>query len=139
MPTITVETTVHAPLAQVWQCWNNPADICRWNAATPDWHTPSASVDLREGGRFTARMEAVDGSAGFDFGGIYTRVDPQRRIDYVMDDTRKVRVEFIDDGSTVTIREILDAEATHSVEQQRQGWQAILDSFRRYVEARCQP
>lgn len=132
---ITIETTVQAPIDRVWSAWNDPRAIEQWNAASPDWHTPSASVDLREGGKFRARMEARDGSAGFDFEGIYTRVEPQRLIEYGMSDGRNVRIEFMPTGQAVTVRETFDAEDRHSAEQQRQGWQAILDSFARYVEA----
>ena len=133
---ITIETTVRAPLDRVWAAWNDPHAIEQWNAATPEWHTPRASVDLREGGRFCARMEAKDGSAGFDFEGTYTRIAPKRLIEYVMSDGRAVRVEFIDGADGVTVRESFDAEDAHSAEQQRQGWQAILDNFARHVEAR---
>ena len=133
---ITVETTVHAPIDRIWAAWNDPLAIEQWNAASPDWHTPRASVDLREGGRFSSRMEARDGSMGFDFEGTYTRVEPPRLIEYVMADGRKVRVEFIAAGDVVTVREHFDAEDQHGAEQQRQGWQAILDNFARHVEAR---
>lgn len=133
---ITIETTVHAPIERVWAAWNDPRAIEQWNAASPDWHTLRASVDLREGGRFSSRMEARDGSMGFDFEGTYTRVEPPRLIEYVMADGRKVRVEFIAAGDVVTVREHFDAEDQHGAEQQRQGWQAILDNFARHVEAR---
>ena len=132
---ITIETTVRAPLDRVWAVWNDPHAIEQWNAATPEWHTPRASVDLREGGKFCSRMQARDGSAGFDFEGIYTRIEPQRLIEYVMSDGRTVRVEFIDGANGVTVRETFDAEDTHTAKQQRQGWQAILDNFARHVES----
>lgn len=132
---ITIETSVKAPIDRVWAAWNDPRAIEQWNAASPDWHTPRASVDLREGGQFSSRMEAKDGSMGFDFAGTYTRIEPQRLIEYAMGDTREVRVEFIPVGNSVTVRETFDAEDTHSAEQQRQGWQAILDNFARHVEA----
>ena len=132
---ITIETTVHAPIDRVWAAWNDPRAIEQWNAASPDWHTPRARVDLREGGTFCSRMEGKDGSAGFDFEGTYTRVEPQRLIEYAMSDGRTVRVEFIPEDSAVTVRETFDAEDSHTAEQQRQGWQAILDNFARHVEA----
>ena len=119
----------------MWAAWNDPRAIEQWNAASPDWHTPRASVDLREGGQFTSRMEAKDGSMGFDFAGTYTRIEPQRLIEYAMGDGRKVRVEFIPTAGGVMVRETFDAETTHTAEQQRQGWQAILDNFARHVEA----
>lgn len=131
---ITVETTVQAPIESVWKSWNDPQAIQQWNAASPDWHTPRASVDLREGGKFTSRMEARDGSMGFDFEGTYTRIEPHRLIEYTMEDARKVRVEFVSAGSAVTVRETFDAENTFTHEQQRAGWQSILDNFARHVE-----
>ena len=133
---ITVETIVQAPIECVWAAWNDPAAIRQWNAATPEWHTLRASVDLREGGKFCWRMEAKDGSAGFDFEGRYTRIEAPRLIEYVMSDGRAVRVEFLASGDSITVRETFDAEDVHSAEQQRHGWQAILDNFARHVEAR---
>ena len=135
---ITIETTVHAPLDSVWNAWITPDDIVRWNAASDDWHTTKASVDLRVGGTFTSRMEAKDGSAGFDFEGTYTDVVEHRRIAYAMDDGREVAVEFEPEGGAVRVRETFDAEETNAVEMQRTGWQAILDRFARYVEAQAQ-
>lgn len=131
---IRIETTVNAPIDRVWAAWNDPRAIEQWNAASPDWHTPRASVDLRVGGAFCSRMEARDGSMGFDFGGTYTRIEPPRLIEYTIGDGRRVRVEFIAAGAAVTVRESFDAEHTHTAEQQRQGWQAILDNFARHVE-----
>lgn len=133
---ITVESRVNATPEQVWGAWNEPDDIRQWNAAQDDWHTTRASVDLREGGRFSARMEAKDGSAGFDFEGTYTRVEPRRLIEYRMEDGREVRVEFVEEPEGVVVRETFDAETENPPELQRQGWQAILDSFRRHVEAK---
>jgi uncharacterized protein YndB with AHSA1/START domain len=131
---ITVETAVKANLNAVWNAWNNPEDIKRWNAASDDWHTPRASVDLREGGKFSARMEAKDGSAGFDFEGTYTRIVPRKLIEYRMDDGREVSVEFSQEAGRVRVRETFDAESQNPAELQRQGWQAILDNFARHVE-----
>lgn len=132
---ITVETTVGAPIEQVWAAWNNPEDIKQWNAASDDWHTTAASVELREGGTFSSRMEAKDGSMGFDFAGIYTRIVEHQLIESRFGD-RTLRVEFLARNGEVNIRETFDAETTYSEEQQRQGWQAILDRFARHVEAR---
>ena len=131
---ITVETAVKADVDQVWSAWNNPEDIKRWNAASDDWHTTGARVELREGGKFSARMEAKDGSAGFDFEGTYTRVVPRKLIEYRMDDGRQVAVEFSEQPGRVLVRETFDAEAQNPPEVQRQGWQAILDNFARHVE-----
>lgn len=133
---ITVETVVKAPLSKVWDIWNSPADIKQWNAAQDDWHTTKAAVDLREGGKFMARMEAKDGSVGFDFEGIYTRVVPKKAIDYRMSDGREVKVEFVERPGEVLVKETFDAETENTPELQRQGWQSILDNFGRHVEAK---
>jgi uncharacterized protein YndB with AHSA1/START domain len=131
---ITVETLVKANLDSVWDAWNNPDDINQWNAASDDWHTTRSTVDLREGGKFSARMEAKDGSAGFDFVGTYTRVVPQRVIEYRMDDGRAVKVQFSEVAEGVLVRETFEAESENDPEVQREGWQAILDNFARHVE-----
>ena len=133
---ITVETVVDAPVEDVWLAWITPDAIQQWCAASDDWHTPRAAVDLRPGGRFSSRMEAKDGSMGFDFGGTYARIVPHALIEYSIDDGRVVRVEFEREGNAVRVRETFDAETENPPEQQRQGWQAILDRFARYVEAR---
>lgn len=133
---ITVETLVKAELNAVWAAWNDPQDIQQWNAASDDWHTTQSSVDLREGGKFSSRMEARDGSAGFDFEGKYTRVVAQKLIEYVMDDGRQVKVEFAKGPGGVVVKETFDAESQNKPELQRQGWQAILDNFARHVEAK---
>ena len=133
---ITVETLVKAKLNQVWDAWNNPEDIKQWNAAQEDWHTTQSTVDLREGGKFVSRMEARDGSAGFDFEGTYTRVVPHQAIEYRMSDGREVQVEFLERAGGVLVKETFDAETENPPELQRTGWQAILDNFGRYVEAR---
>jgi uncharacterized protein YndB with AHSA1/START domain len=130
---ITIETTVRAPIAEVWRAWTTPEDIMQWNAASDDWHTTLASVDLRVGGSFSSRMEAKDGSMGFDFAGTYTQVVPHQLIECSFGD-RTLRVEFVAGANGVTVRETFDAESTHSVEEQRQGWQAILDKFAQHVE-----
>jgi len=134
---ITVETLVHAPVQDVWRAWTTPADIVQWNAASDDWHTTKAAVDLRVGGAFSSRMEAKDGSMGFDFAGTYTQIVEHALIESAFGD-RQLRVEFLPAPGGVTVRETFDAEATHAVEQQRQGWQAILDRFARHVERRRQ-
>ena len=133
---ITIETTVDAPLPLVWEAWNNPDDIKRWNSAHDDWHTTESTVDLREGGHFRSRMEAKDGSVGFDFEGEYTRVVPRERIEYRMSDGREVEIEFREMAGGVHVRETFDAESENSPEMQRAGWQAILDNFKRHVEAK---
>jgi uncharacterized protein YndB with AHSA1/START domain len=133
---ISVETLVKATLNEVWHAWNNPADIKQWNTAQDDWHTTRSTVDLREGGKFVARMESKDGSEGFDFEGTYTRVIPQKTIEYRMSDGREVKVEFVERGGGVVVKETFDTEAENAPELQRQGWQAILDNFSRHVEAK---
>ena len=130
---ITVETLVKADLNRVWGAWNNPDDIKQWNAASDDWHTTQSSVDLREGGAFSARMEAKDGAEGFDFEGTYTRIVPRELIEYRMSDGRQVKVEFSERAGEVLVRETFDAETENSPEMQRAGWQAILDNFARHV------
>src|SRR5687767_1923887 len=131
---ITVETVVRAALHQVWDAWNNPADIKQWNAAQDDWHTTRSTVDLRQGGKFVSRMEAKDGSEGFDFEGTYTRVAPRKLIEYRMGDGREVQVEFDERAEGVNVKVTFDAETENPPEFQRQGWQAILDNFGRHVE-----
>jgi uncharacterized protein YndB with AHSA1/START domain len=130
---ITVETLVKADLNKVWRAWNNPEDIKRWNAASDDWHTTASTVDLREGGRFSARMQAKDGTEGFDFEGTYTRVVPRELIEYRMTDGREVKVEFSERAGEVLVRETFDAETENAPQVQRAGWQAILDNFARHV------
>lgn len=129
---ITVSALVAAPLATVWHDYTTPEDIVRWNAASADWHTTRATVDLRPGGRFSSRMEAKDGSFGFDFEGEYTQVVPHRAIEYSLGD-RQVAVTFDEGPSGVTVTVCFDAESTHTEAQQREGWQAILDNFARHV------
>lgn len=133
--TITVRTTIAAPVDQVWAAYTSPQDIIHWNAASDDWHTPSAQVDLRVGGRFCWRMEARDGSAGFDFEGQYTEIQPRQLIAYRFGD-RLARVRFCPEADGTEVQITFEAEHRHAIEQQRQGWQAILDNFRRHVEAR---
>ena len=132
---IVVSTVVQAPIQEVWDAYTTPGDIMAWNAASPDWHTTAATVDLRPGGRFSSRMEAKDGSFGFDFAGEYTRVVPYQSIEYEFGG-RVASVEFQDDADGVTVRVRFDAENIHPEDQQRAGWQAILDNFARHVKAK---
>jgi len=135
MTKITVQRTIAAPVEQAWRAYTTPEDIKQWNAASDDWHTTRATVDLRVGGAFSSRMEAKDGSMGFDFAGTYTRIVEHRRIEYTFGDRTGV-VEFTPDAKGgVDVRVTFDSEPTHSIEQQRSGWQAILDNFARHVEA----
>ena len=129
---LTVETFVDAPVAKVWSAYTTPEDIRQWNTASDDWHTTASTVDLRVGGQFSSRMEAKDGSFGFDFAGTYTKVVPNELIEYVFGDRVGV-VEFLPATNGVVVRVTFDAETTHPEEQQRQGWQAILDNFAKHV------
>jgi len=129
---ITVETTVQAPIDKVWRAYTSPDAIKQWNAASDDWHTTAATVDLREGRSFSSRMEAKDGRVGFDFAGTYTKIIAPRLIEYAFGD-RTGAVEFAETPEGVHVRVTFDAETTHPLEQQRGGWQAILDNFARYV------
>jgi uncharacterized protein YndB with AHSA1/START domain len=131
---ITVETVVNAPVEKTWKFWTSPEHITKWNQASDDWHTTAAKNDLRTGGKFTARMEAKDGSAGFDFEGVYDEVKNHSRIAYTMEDGRKVSVTFSADGNRTRVTETFDPEGTNPIELQRGGWQAILDNFRKYTE-----
>jgi uncharacterized protein YndB with AHSA1/START domain len=131
---ITVEARIQAPISKVWSAYTTPDDIVQWNAASDDWHTTKASVDLREGGAFSSRMEAKDGSFGFDFAGTYTKVVPHQRIEYTFGDRAGI-VEFVDSADGVTVRSTFEAESEHPVEQQRFGWQSILNNFAKHVEA----
>ncbi len=131
---ITVATLIKAPIEKVWRSWTEPIHITRWNFASNDWWAPRATNDLTKGGKFSFRMEAKDGSFGFDLEGVYDRVEMQKRIDYTLSDGRKVMVEFVVDGSTCKVVEEFEAETENSEELQRAGWQAILDSFKKYVE-----
>jgi uncharacterized protein YndB with AHSA1/START domain len=131
---ISVETTIAAPIEKVWRAYTTPEDIKQWNAASDDWHTTTATVDLRVGGAFSSRMEAKDGSMGFDFAGTYTKIVEHKLIEYSFGD-RSAQVEFVDGPRGVRVCVTFDSEATHSMEQQREGWQSILKSFTRHVEA----
>lgn len=133
--TITVETLVRAPVEKTWAAYITPDDIEQWNAASDDWHTIKASVDLREGGHFSSRMESKDGSVGFDFAGTYTKIVPHKLIEYALGN-RAVSVDFTQSDASTRVRTTFDAEGEQPVEQQRAGWQAILDSFGRFVEAK---
>jgi uncharacterized protein YndB with AHSA1/START domain len=132
---ITVEKIIKAPIANIWDAYVTPEDIKQWNAASDDWHTTTASVDLREGGAFSSRMEAKDGSFGFDFAGTYTKIVPHKLIEYSFGD-RTGTVEFIANDNEVTVRSTFDAEKENPLEMQRQGWQAILNNFAKHVESR---
>jgi uncharacterized protein YndB with AHSA1/START domain len=132
---VKIQASVNANVEKVWKLWNAPEHITQWNSASPEWHTPKAENDLREGGQFTFRMEAKDGSYGFDFGGTYDKVIPNKAISYALEDGRRVDISFEDKGGGTEITEVFDAESENSVEMQRAGWQAILDNFKKYAES----
>ena len=132
---ITIEAIVNAPVQKVWDTWNKPEHIIQWCAASDDWHTPRAENDLRVGGSFSSRMEAKDGSFGFDFGGVYDTVKPNELIEYTLGDGRKVKILFNGNGNTTKITETFEAESTNSIDMQKGGWQAILDNFKKYTES----
>jgi uncharacterized protein YndB with AHSA1/START domain len=132
--TITVENTVKAPVEKVWKCWMEPEHIKKWNYASDDWHTPYAENDVRVGGKFVARMEAKDGSFGFDFEGIYDDLKVGKYIEYTIGDGRKVKITFTGNGKETKVVETFEAETENSIELQRGGWQAILDNFKKYTE-----
>lgn len=140
---ITVESLVHSPVNKVWEYWTNPVHITKWNFASEDWHTPWANSDFRVGGIFVFRMEAKDGSMGFDFTGRFDVIQPLEYLEYTLCETdpdhpnaigRKVKISFTAEGNSTRIVEHFDAEQEHSVELQRKGWQAILDNFKKYTE-----
>jgi uncharacterized protein YndB with AHSA1/START domain len=130
---ITVETRVRAPIEKAWRAYTTPAHVTKWNFASDDWHCPRATGDLRAGGKFSSRMEAKDGSMGFDFEGIYTNVVEQKLIEYSFGN-RAAKIEFVPDGKDVAVRVTFDSEPMHTEEQQRDGWQAILNNFARHAE-----
>lgn len=132
--TIEIKSKIEAPVAAVWKKWTTPEDIVQWNSASEDWHTTKSENDLRPGGKFLSRMEAKDGSMGFDFGGIYDEVQIHKLIESTLGDGRRVRTIFEDKDGITEVTEIFEAENSHPVELQRNGWQAILDNFKKYAE-----
>jgi uncharacterized protein YndB with AHSA1/START domain len=128
------ETIVNAPIDRVWECFTLPAHVVCWYNASEDWHAPKAENDLQPGGKFTIRMEAKDGSFGFDFGGVYDAVEENKIIEYTLGDNRKVKIEFIAEGAQTTIAGQFEPEDTNPHDVQQGGWQAILDNFKKYVE-----
>lgn len=132
--TITVQAKINAPIEKVWKCWTTPNDIVKWNYAADEWHSPQAENDLRLGGRFRFRMEAKDGSMGFDFSGFYNKVILLKQIDYTLDDEREVTIIFSSAEGKTEIIETFEAEDTNPLELQRFGWQSIMNNFKKYTE-----
>lgn len=133
-PEITINATINAPVETVWKLWSEPEHIIVWNSASPDWHTPRAENDLRTGGKFSSRMEARDGSFGFDFAGVYDKVTLHEYIEYTMGDGRVVKISFSGDEHSTKIVETFEAEDQNPLDMQQAGWQAILDNFKKYAE-----
>jgi uncharacterized protein YndB with AHSA1/START domain len=131
---ITVETTINASLEKIWEAWTTPSDIIQWNNASEDWHTTKAENDLKNGGSFLSRMEAKDGSAGFDFRGVYSNVEKYKAIEYTIEDGRKTKIVFLYENNRTTVTETFEAENENPIDLQKAGWQAILDNFKKYVE-----
>lgn len=131
---ITIQAEINAPLNKVWEIWNEPKHIINWNYASDDWHSPKAENDLRPGGKFSYRMEAKDGSMGFDFGGIYTRVELHKAIEYVIEDGRNVTINFTEKDGKTSVIESFEAEEMNSAELQQAGWQSILNNLKEYAE-----
>jgi uncharacterized protein YndB with AHSA1/START domain len=131
---ITVETTVNAPVEKVWKYWTEPIHIKKWNSASDDWHTPFSENDLRVGGKFSSRMEAKDGSFGFDFGGVYDEVKLNEFISYTLGDGRKVEITFLHEENDTKIIQVFDPEKENPIEMQQEGWQSILINFKKYAE-----
>jgi uncharacterized protein YndB with AHSA1/START domain len=131
---ITVEANINAPVAKVWKAWTTPGDIMVWNTPDPSWHCPSSENDLKAGGKFKNRMEAKDGSFGFDFEGTYDKVELHKEISYTMADGRVATTIFKDENGKTTVATAFDPESMNPIEMQRSGWQAILNNFVTYAE-----
>lgn len=131
---VKIDALINAPVEKIWDCWTKPEHITKWCQASEDWFAPRATNDLRVGGKFTTRMEARDGTMGFDFEGIYTNVKEPSLIEYVLADGRRVSISFIKEEDKYRVVESFDPEGQNPVEMQRAGWQAILDNFKKYVE-----
>ncbi len=136
-PQITIHTKVAASLDKVWECWTMPKHITQWYFASDEWHAPKAENDLTVGGKFLTRMEAKDGSFGFDFHGIYDEIEMHKLICYTLGDARKSKIEFKQEGDMVAVTQTFEAEDTNSIEMQRTGWQAILNNFKKYTESQA--
>lgn len=132
---ITVETTVKAPIDKVWDCFNNPEHITRWNRTSDDWHAPHAENDLRKDGKFKTTLAAKDGSSKFDLVGTYSKVEPHKEIEYAMSDGRKVHVDFIPEKDGIRVKEIFEPETQNPREKQKGGWQSTLNNFKKYTES----
>ncbi len=135
MKTITVQANIQSNLEKVWEYWTQPEHITQWNFAIPEWYCPNAKNDLKEGSNFSYRMEARDKSMGFDYSGTYSKIEPKSTIEYVLDDGREVVITFKKEKDLIKITEVFEPEKSNPAELQQQGWQAILNNFKQYVES----
>ncbi len=131
---IIIKILINSSIERVWEFWTKPEHIIKWNYASEDWHTTKAENDLRVGGKFLTRMEAKDGSFGFDLEGIYDEIKDNEKLDYTLLDDRKVLIYFLQSKDGVEIIQNFEAEKENSIELQKQGWQAILNNFKAYAE-----
>lgn len=129
-----IQATIHKDIKTVWKAYHEPKHIVNWNFASSDWHTPYASSEFKVGGKFNYRMEAKDGSFGFDFTGVFDIIEPHHKIKYHMEDEREVSIEFSTREDKTSVKVIVDAETENSVAMQKRGWQSILNHFKTYVE-----
>jgi uncharacterized protein YndB with AHSA1/START domain len=136
--TLQVRVIIRAPIGKIWKYWTTPEDIVQWNHASEDWHTVRAENDLREGGQFSSRMEAKDGSMGFDFAGVYDYINVHKQINYTLDDGRKVKVLFSRIDTDTEVVEFFEAEDSNPLKMQQDGWQSILNNFKIYAETQHQ-
>lgn len=132
--TITVEALINAPVEKVWNLWTGTDHIIKWNCPSPEWHTPKADHELKPGGKFNYRMEARDGSMGFDFLGVFDKVEKNKLLTTTLGDGRKVEINFTSQGENTLVVQNFEAETENTLELQKTGWQGILDSFKKYVE-----
>ncbi len=132
---ITIDAKINCSIEKVWDLYTNPKHIVKWNTASDDWHTTKAENDLKAGGKFSSRMEAKDGSFGFDFWGIYDEVNPNEKIAYTMGDGRKAEIDFVANQNQTTMKIVFEAEGENPIEMQKFGWQSILNSFKKYTES----
>jgi uncharacterized protein YndB with AHSA1/START domain len=131
---ITVEVLINAPMEIVWKTWNTPSDVMIWNTASEDWHTTHSEIDLKIGGKFSSRMEAKDGSFGFDFWGTYSQIEEPTFLEIFLGDGRKMSVFFTPEDAQTKVKEVFEAETENTIDLQKSGWQAILNNFKKYVE-----
>jgi uncharacterized protein YndB with AHSA1/START domain len=131
---ITISTLVNLPIEIVWKVWIKPVHIKNWNNASSDWFTPFVKNSLKVGGKFNYRMEARDGSFGFDFEGTYKKIETEKLIEYVLADERNVSINFEKEGDSIRVTETFEPEQENSIESQTKGWQSILDNFKSYAE-----